>query len=130
RLVHAGDAHFVVELPNGVRLLLPAWMTEVEAAALPMMAAPRLTLACLRELRGLVDLQNVSSLPTDEAIRSGGGDDGAACPGTATRTSHAGGRRRHASAIRCGDPHGDRKPAQGPHERSPRPGQDAGGDGR
>ncbi len=28
------------------------------------------------------------------------------------------------------DPHGDREPAQGPPERSPQPGRDAGGDGR
>ena len=48
RLAYAGDAHFVVELPDGVRLMLPAWMTEAYAATLPMMAAPRLSLACLR----------------------------------------------------------------------------------
>jgi len=34
RLAYAGDAHFVVELPDGVRLMLPAWMTEAYAATL------------------------------------------------------------------------------------------------
>ena len=33
RLLYAGAAHFVVELPDGDRLLLPAWMTETGAAA-------------------------------------------------------------------------------------------------
>ena len=83
RLVNAGDAHFVVELSNRVRLLLPAWMTEVCAASSPMMAAPRLSLACLRELRLLVDQPDISSSPSHEAIRSGGGDDGATYPGMA-----------------------------------------------
>src|SRR5271166_3970179 len=66
RLLYAGDGHFVVELPDGDRLLLPAWMTQTDAATLPMMATPRLTFACLRELRRLVDLQDVSSSPKNE----------------------------------------------------------------
>ena len=52
-LVYVGVAHFVVELPDGDRLLLPAWMTEAAAAMPPMMATPRLSLTCLRELRRL-----------------------------------------------------------------------------
>ena len=86
-LVYAGVAHFVVELPDGGRLLLPAWMTEAGAAAPPMVATPQLSLTCLRELRRLVDLQDVSLSPANEAIRNDGGDDGTACPGTATGSS-------------------------------------------
>ena len=91
-LVYAGVAHFVVELPDGGRLLLPTWMTEAGAAAPPMVATPQLSLTCLRELRRLVDLQDVSLSPANEAIRNDGGDDGTACPGTATGSSHADGR--------------------------------------
>ena len=72
-LVYVGVAHFVVELPDGDRLLLPAWMTEAAAAMPPMMATPRLSLTCLRELRRLVDLQDVSLSPANEAIRNDGG---------------------------------------------------------
>ncbi|MER9580723.1 hypothetical protein [Mesorhizobium sp. M0276] len=50
-LLYAGDAHFVVDLPDGGRLLLPAWMTETGAATPPMVATPRLSFTCLRELR-------------------------------------------------------------------------------
>ena len=75
-LVYAGVAHFVVELPDGGRLLLPTWMTEAGAAAPPMVVTPQLSLTCLRELRRLVDLQDVSLSPANEAIRNDGGDDG------------------------------------------------------
>jgi hypothetical protein len=48
-LVYAGIAHFVVELPDGGRLLLPAWMTETGSATPPIVATPQLSLiAALR----------------------------------------------------------------------------------
>ena len=78
RVVHGGRVHFAIEQTNGCRVLLPAWMTKSGAAALPMVEFPRLTLASLRELRGLVDAQGVSSLPSPRTTRSGGGDDGTA----------------------------------------------------
>jgi hypothetical protein len=43
-----------------------------------MVEAPRLSLASLRELRGIVDAQRVSSLPSSRTTRPGGGDDGTA----------------------------------------------------
>ena len=85
RLLYAGDAHFVVELPDGDRLLLPAWMTETGAATPPMVATPRLSFACLWELRRLIDQQDVSLSPSLEAIRNDGGDDGTAHPRAATQ---------------------------------------------
>jgi hypothetical protein len=83
-LLYAGDAHFVVELPDGGRLPLPAWMTETGAATPPMVATPRLSFACLRELRRLIDPQDISLSPSLEAIRNDGGDDGTACSRAAT----------------------------------------------
>src|SRR5437763_17055170 len=66
RLLHGGRLHFAIEQPDGCRVLLPAWMTKSCAAALPMVELPRLSLNSLRELRGLVDAQNVSSSSQSE----------------------------------------------------------------
>src|SRR3984893_314260 len=84
RVVHGGLIHFVIEQTNGCRVLVPAWMTESGAAALPMVEAPRLSLASLRELRGIVDAQLVSSSPSSKTTRTDGGDDEAQAPTTAT----------------------------------------------
>jgi hypothetical protein len=92
-LLYAGDAHFVVELPAGGRLLLPAWMTETSAATPPMVVVPRLSFACLLELRLLIDQHGVSLSPSLKTIRNDGGDDGTAYGRAATRSSHADGRR-------------------------------------
>ena len=54
RFVHAGVVHFVVDGADGCRILLPAWMTEARAAALPMVDIPRLSLSALRDLRDLI----------------------------------------------------------------------------
>lgn len=67
--------------------MLRAWMTETNAATPPTMATPRLSFACLRELRQLVDAQGVSLSPSLEAIRNDGDDDATACPKAATRSS-------------------------------------------
>ena len=41
-----------------------------------MVEVPRLSFDALRELRGLIDAQRVSSSPSSETTRTGGGDDG------------------------------------------------------
>src|SRR5262252_9390556 len=74
RVVHGDRLHFSTEQTNGCRVLVPAWMTENGAAALPMVEVPRLPLASLRELRSLVDAQRISSLPLTRTTRSVGGD--------------------------------------------------------
>ena len=61
RLRYADCPHFVIEQPGGSRLLLPAWMTEHHAATLPLVAVPRLSFDCLRELRHLIEAQRLSS---------------------------------------------------------------------
>ena len=38
---HAGSLHFTVDLPDGTRGLLPAWMTEPEAAGLSLVDMPQ-----------------------------------------------------------------------------------------
>src|ERR1700730_15611646 len=58
RVIHGGRLHYAIEQTNACRVLLPAWMTESGAAALPMVEVPRLSLASLRELRGLVETRS------------------------------------------------------------------------
>src|SRR4051812_27342836 len=54
-------------------------MTENYAATLPIVTVPRLLLDSLRELRGLIDAQSVSSSPSPGINRPDGGDDGTTC---------------------------------------------------
>ena len=48
---HGDSVHFVIEQPDGMRALLPAWMTEPWAAHLTIIEMPRLTLEALYALR-------------------------------------------------------------------------------
>jgi hypothetical protein len=94
------------------RVLLPAWMTENSAATLPMVAAPRLSLDALRELRGLIDAQRLSSSPSSETNRMGGGDDGTTCRMTTARSPGARNQRKPAPATRSDDSRGGHGAAQ------------------
>jgi len=62
RVTYGGASHFHVCGPDHHGLLLPGWMTEPSAAALPVVDMPRLPLDALRALRGLIDAQP-SALP-------------------------------------------------------------------
>ena len=42
RFVRRGRLHFVIEQPDGWRVLLPAWITKSSAVALPTVEVPRL----------------------------------------------------------------------------------------
>src|SRR5271165_5189629 len=55
RLQHGGSSHFVIEQPDGMRALLPAWMTEPWAAQIAVVKMPRLTLEALFTLRKTID---------------------------------------------------------------------------
>ena len=57
RVTHGGASHFQISGLDHHGLLLPGWMTESSAAALPMVDTPRLPLDALRALRGLIDAQ-------------------------------------------------------------------------
>src|SRR5207237_3605243 len=61
RLQHGGSVHFVIEQPDGMRALLPAWMTEPWAAQLTIIEMPRLTLEALHALRVAINGALLSS---------------------------------------------------------------------
>ena len=58
----------MIEQPDGTLAHLPAWMTLPTAAALPVVDTPRLPIACLRELRSILDLE-VTSSPSSSPSR-------------------------------------------------------------
>ena len=120
RVLHGARVHFVIEQPDGCRVLLPAWMTETSAAAMPMVEVPRLSLDALRELRGLIDAQRVSSSPSSETTRTGGGDDGTTCTMATTRSPGARDKRNPTPATRSDDSLGGRRSAQASSQRMQR----------
>src|ERR1700730_1561134 len=117
RVIRGGRLHYAIEQTNGCRVLLPAWMTESGAATLPMVEVPRLSLASLRELRGLVDAQGVSSLPSSRTTRPAGGDDGTVCTMATTRSARACYDRASAAATRSDDAQGARESTKAPDQR-------------
>src|ERR1700693_3246969 len=128
RVIHGGLIHFVIEQTKGCRVLVPAWMTESGAAALPMVEAPRLSLASLRELRGIVDAQLVSSSPSSKTTRTDGGDDEATAPTMATTRSVGVRSKRKPAAARSDRSRGGHKSAQAAAQRTVhRPPQSEGG---
>ena len=120
RVLHGARVHFVIEQPDGCRVLLPAWMTETSAAAMPMVEVPRLSLDALRELRGLIDAQRVSSSPSSETTPTGGGDDGTTCTMATTRSPGARDKRNPTPATRSDDSLGGRRSAQASSQRMQR----------
>lgn len=120
RVLHGARVHYVIEQPDGCRVLLPAWMTETSAAAMPMVEVPRLSLDALRELRGLIDAQRVSSSPSSETTRTGGGDDGTPCTMATTRSPGARDKRNPTPATRSDDSLGGRRSAQASSQRMQR----------
>ena len=116
-------------LMQSILVLLPAWMTENSAATLPMVAAPRLSLDALRELRGLIDAQRLSSSPSSETNRMGGGDDGTTCRMAIARSPGARNKRKPAPATRSDDSlagHGSAQTSSQRMQRRPRNGEGGG----
>src|SRR6516165_10536667 len=87
RVTHAGQVYYSIEGPDKHPVLLPAWMTESSAAALPIVEAPRLPLDALRALYGLIEAQRSPS--SSGMIRMDGGDNGTASTMATTRSSDA-----------------------------------------
>jgi hypothetical protein len=52
---HAGAVHFVIDLADGTRGLLPEWMSEPSAANLPLVETATLSLSALRDVRATID---------------------------------------------------------------------------
>ena len=72
---HAGSRHFVIDSPDATRGLLPEWMTELSSANLPLVDAPVLHLAALRDLRATID--NVLLSSASHSTQEHGGNVGA-----------------------------------------------------
>jgi hypothetical protein len=66
---HGGEVALTVRQPDGTLAQLPIWMTEDQAAAMMVTQIPRLSLACLRELR--LELDAWQSLLRDDPRRKG-----------------------------------------------------------
>jgi len=86
RVSFADLLHFVINDPNGCRTMLPAWMTESWAAALPLVKDPRLPIDAIRTLRRLID--PLRSSPSSAASRTSGGNNDVA---ETARSSDVGG---------------------------------------
>lgn len=61
---HGGDILLTIRQPDGTLAQMPSWMLEDSAAVMTVCDAPRLTLACLRDLRLELDAR-LSSLRGD-----------------------------------------------------------------
>ena len=66
---HGDEVALTVRQPDGTLAQLPIWMTEDRAAAMMVTKIPRLSLACLRELR--LELDAWQSLLRDDSRREG-----------------------------------------------------------
>jgi hypothetical protein len=66
---HGDEVALTVRQPDGTLTQLPIWMTEDRAAAMIVTEVPRLSLACLRELR--LELDALQSLLCDDSPREG-----------------------------------------------------------
>ena len=129
RVIHGARVHFVIEQPDGCRVFLPAWMTESYAATLPIVKVPRLWLESLRELRGLIDAQSISSSPSPGTNRADGGDDGTTCTMATTRSRGARNKRNPATTTRSDDSlagHGSAQTSSQRMQRRPRNGEGGG----
>jgi hypothetical protein len=59
--LHNGIRHLTLHMGESVILLVPAWMTEVEAANIKVTDQPCLPLSTLLELRNFLDLTLISA---------------------------------------------------------------------
>ena len=130
RVIHGDRVHFVIEQPDGCRVFLPAWMTENHAATLPIVTVPRLLLDSLRELRGLIDAQSVSSSPSPGTNRADGGDDGTTCTMATARSRGTRKKRNRAPTIGFDGSLGGHGSAQTSYQRMQRRPRNGEGGGR
>ncbi|WP_431523417.1 DUF5372 family protein [Mesorhizobium captivum] len=71
---HDGIRHLLIRQPHGGTFHLPDWMAAPQAGSVAIIAAPRLPLTHLLELRALVD-HLVASLPRDPIFGGGHADE-------------------------------------------------------
>jgi hypothetical protein len=99
---HAGMLHFVIDTADGTRGLLPEWMTDPEAAELPIVASATLSVAALRDLRATIDGQRLSSATS--SVTQEKGDYVSATPRSSTRPPPYGSGAGWARKAAAGSP--------------------------
>ena len=62
--LHNGSRHLTLRSGDGPSFLVPAWMIDPAAASISIIDVPRLSLACLVELRAFLDLGLASAVGT------------------------------------------------------------------
>jgi Family of unknown function (DUF5372) len=82
---HGGTRYLIICNRDGARLLLPEWMTFLEAGAIQTLSRPRLSVTRLVELRALIDRLMALS-PGNHLL--GGGQNHEAMEATPTRPVH------------------------------------------
>jgi hypothetical protein len=112
---HAGAVHFVIDLADGTRGLLPEWMTEPSAANLPLVETATLSLSALRALRATIDGCLLSSVLFNGTQERGGNV--GATPEPATGPSTSGGNANGPQVVVPCHPVDDCRSAQAAPER-------------
>jgi hypothetical protein len=112
---HAGVLHFVIDLADGTRGLLPEWMADQNAAKFPLVEAVTLSLAALRDLRATLDghLLSSASFSNTQEIGSHVGP----TPGLPTRPSASGSNVRRPRKASTRSPRNGCRSAQTTPER-------------
>lgn len=111
---HGDEAALTIRQPDGTSVQLPIWMTQDRAAAMMVKEVPRLSLACLRELR--LQLDACQCLLRDDSRRGGDEHAASATEPSPSRPLHAQGptgsdhSRRPDEAIASGESAPDRGP--------------------
>ncbi|WP_353001223.1 DUF5372 family protein [Mesorhizobium sp. M1295] len=84
---HDGICHLLVRQPHGGTFHLPDWIAAPQAGSVAIVAAPRLSLTHLLELRALLD-HLVGSLPRDSISGGGHADEESAAHPTGFVCAH------------------------------------------
>jgi hypothetical protein len=71
---HYGAPHVLVRGTEETRYLLPAWMTTAAAGAIEIVAAPRLSVTKLVELRELLDRTMIGLSSREQSLAGGHGN--------------------------------------------------------
>jgi hypothetical protein len=96
---HGDEVALTIRQPDGTLAQLPIWMTEDQAAAMMVTQIPRLSLACLRELR--LELDTWQSLLRDGSRREGDEHAASAAETSPTRPLRAQGPTGADSSVRA-----------------------------
>ena len=96
---HGDEVALTIRQPDGTLAQLPVWMTEDLAEAMMVTEIPRLSLACLRELR--LELYACLSLLRDDSRREGDEHAASAAQSSPTRPLRAQGPASADGSLRA-----------------------------